>query len=276
MPEGPEIHRAADTLARAVVGRELTGAYFARPELKPYEEMLKGCRVEAIDARGKALVTRFAGDLCLYTHNQLYGLWKVARSGARPPSKRSLRVALDTNHASILLYSASDVAIWPKDQIEQHPLLRQLGPDVLDPALTPQQVVERLQDRRFRGRQLASLLLDQRFLAGVGNYLRSEILFHAGLNAQQRPQDLTGDQLERLASQAIEVSKRSYRSRGISPASGMRADYLDHSGGGFSFFVFDRAGEACLRCDSIIERAEIGGRRCYRCPQCQPAGGKST
>ena len=269
MPEGPEIRRAADTLAKAVVGFPLEHAWFAKPDLRPYHDLLPGCRIESIVPRGKALLTQFEGGLTLYTHNQLYGVWRIARPGGRPPSKRSLRVALDTRVKSILLYSASDVAIWPTDRVHEHPLLQRLGPDVLDPKLTDLDVIERLQSKRFAGRHLAALLLDQGFLAGMGNYLRSEALFHAGVAAQRRPCDLNDAETAAVAKAAIAVAGRSYRSRGISPAKGMRDDYLDHSSDAFRFFVFDRAGEACLNCHSIIQRVELSGRRLYQCPQCQ-------
>ena len=113
MHEGPEIRRAADALAAAVVGVPLTGVEFAFPALKRYEPALIGHRIEAILPRGKALLTRFDNGLTLYSHNQLYGVWKIVASGARPATTRSLRVALETAKKAILLYSASDVAIWP-------------------------------------------------------------------------------------------------------------------------------------------------------------------
>lgn len=269
MPEGPEIRRAADTLSRAVVGQALQRIWFAKPELKPYEDILEGAEVRSIAPRGKALLTVFEGGLTLYTHNQLYGIWKVVRSGARPRSKRSLRVAIDTAKASILLYSASDVEIWPSSEIDQHPLISRLGPDVLDPDLQPEEVATRLRSRRFAGRTLAALLLDQHFLAGIGNYLRSEILFHAGIAAERRGGDLSDQEAGTLAQACIAIPQRSYCSRGISPAAGMRADYLNDSDAAFRFHVFDRAGEPCLECTQIIERVELAGRRLYRCPQCQ-------
>ena len=68
------------------------------------------------------------------------------------------------------------------------PFLVVWGPDILDPSLTPQTIVERLTSTRFQNQSLGKLYLDQRFLAGVGNYLRSEILFRAGVNGQLQTQ----------------------------------------------------------------------------------------
>lgn len=269
MPEGPEIRRAADRLAEAVVGAPLRSAWFAFPALKPYEAGLIGRRIEAIAPHGKALLTRFDHGWTLYSHNQLYGVWKIAPAGERPDSGRSLRVALETDARAILLYSASDVAMWRSDEIHAHPFLARLGPDVLDPALQPATVAARLRDPRFRGRALGALLLDQGFLAGMGNYLRSEVLFAARLRPQRRPQDLDAAELRALARELLAIPRRSYATRGIEPAKGMRGDYLTDTPEGFRFLVFDREGQPCPVCGGTIERQEVGTRRLYLCRRCQ-------
>ncbi len=270
MPEGPEIRRAADRLAKAVVGRPLAAAWFHFADLKQHEANLVGRRIESIEPHGKALLTRFEGGLTLYSHNQLYGIWRVVAAGARPATTRSLRVALDTARKSILLYSASNVSMWSSSEIHRHPFLQKLGPDVLDPALDASSVAARLLDARFCRRRLAALLLDQGFLAGMGNYLRSEVLFVAGLDPDLRPTDLSPTQCHALAKALLEVPRASYRTRGIRPARGMRADHLDESPEGFRFMVFGRAAEPCLRCGEPVQRRELAGRRLYLCPICQP------
>ena len=269
MPEGPEIRRAADRLANAVVGRPLVRAWFAFPTLKPHETTLPGRRIAAIEPHGKALLTRFEHGWTLYSHNQLYGVWQVAAAGARPASPRSLRVALDTADAAVLLYSASDVAMWRDDDLHRHPFLSKLGPDILDPALSARDVEARLHDPRFSGRSLAALLLDQAFLAGMGNYLRAEVLFEAALSPRRRPRDLAPVEHRQLAAALLAVPRRSYRTRGIEPAAGMRADYLTDTAHGFRFQVFDHEGLPCPRCGAPIVREMLAGRRLYACRACQ-------
>ncbi|VFT73242.1 endonuclease VIII [Klebsiella aerogenes] len=109
MPEGPEIRRAADKLEAAIKGQPLTDAWFAFPQLQPYQSLLIGQRVTHIATRGKALLTHFSGGLTLYSHNQLYGVWRVVDAGEQPASNRVLRVRLQTARKAILLYSASDI-----------------------------------------------------------------------------------------------------------------------------------------------------------------------
>ena len=269
MPEGPEIRRAADRLAEAVVGRPLVSAWFAFPALRRHAKTLPGRRVRAIEPHGKALLTRFDHGWTLYSHNQLYGVWKVCDAGERPDTTRSLRVALETAERAILLYSASDVAMWRDEDLAGHPFLSRLGPDVLAPGLDAAAVDARLRDPRFARRTLDALLLDQGFLAGMGNYLRAEVLFEAGIAPGRRPADLSVDERARLARALLDVPRDSYRTRGIAPARGMRRDYLADAPGGFRFHVFDREGEPCTRCSAPIERSTSAGRRMYACPPCQ-------
>lgn len=269
MPEGPEIRRAADALARAVVGEPLNAVFFAFPALARRQREFVGRRIESIRPHGKALLTRFDNGWTLYSHNQLYGVWKIVRAGERPETTRSLRVALETRRRAILLYSASDVALWRSDRLHEHPFLSRLGPDVLDPALRIEDVVRRLERDEFGGRSLAALLLDQGFLAGMGNYLRSEVLFAARLSPGRRPRELDAAERRRLARALLDVPRRSYRTRGISRSRGMRADYLTDTPGAFRFEVFDRAGEPCRRCGGTVIREELAGRRLYWCRQCQ-------
>ena len=179
MPEGPEIRRAADKLEAAIKGEPLTDAWFAFPQLQPYQSLLIGQRVTHIATRGKALLTHFSGGLTLYSHNQLYGVWRVVDAGVEPQSNRVLRVRLQTASKAILLYSASDIDILTAEQVAHHPFLLRVGPDVLDMTLTVEEVKARLLSAKFRHRQFSGLLLDQAFLAGLGNYLRVEILWQA-------------------------------------------------------------------------------------------------
>ncbi|WP_413741891.1 endonuclease VIII [Sodalis sp. RH15] len=266
MPEGPEIRRAADALMMAVAGRAITRAWFAFPHLKPFESRLTGQRIEKIETRGKALLTWFSNGLVLYSHNQLYGVWRVVKAGETPVTKRDLRVRLENEQFAILLYSASDIQILDADALAAHPFLLRIGPDVLDPALTVEETRSRLLSPRFRGRQLGSLLLDQSFIAGLGNYLRVEILWQARLTAGVRGRDLSPEQIDRLCEAIVAIPRLSYAIRGTMD------DPLDegqHHGARFQFKVFHRAGRPCERCGHPVEKTTHGSRPFYWCPVCQ-------
>lgn len=261
MPEGPEIRRVADQLEAAVLGKPLTDVWFAFPELKTYESALLGERVNSIETRGKALLTHFSNGLTLYSHNQLYGVWRIVGSGNLPDTQRQLRVRLAVADRTLLLYSASDIELLNAEALAQHPFLNRVGPDVLNPALDIQTVRERLLSLRFRRRQFSGLLLDQAFLAGLGNYLRVEILWQAGLLAQHRAQDLDEAQLDKLSEALLAIPRHSYRMRGT------MKKY--HHEAAFRFEVFHRQGKKCRRCGAVIEKGVLSSRPFYWCPGCQ-------
>jgi endonuclease-8 len=272
VPEGPEIRRAADRIARVLVGERIESAEFTPDRLRRFGPRMSGATVRSVDTRGKAMLTRFDNDLTLYSHNQLYGRWFVVRRGATPNTGRSLRVALHTGSHSALLYSASDIEVLTEDELGEHPFLSRLGPDILDADLDPGAVVERLQMPRFTRRSLAALYLDQSFLAGLGNYLRSEILFCARLHPALKPLQLEGGALKRLARETLKISSRSYATGGVTlPKSQIPGAGKGRKGRRERFWVFARAGQPCRRCGSAVKRENMAGRRLYHCPACQAA-----
>ena len=274
MPEGPEIRRAADLLQAAIIAKPLTKVWFKFAALKEHEATLAASIVTGFETHGKALLTHFACGLSIYSHNQLYGVWKIAQRGKVPKTSRDLRLAIHTDKAAVFLFSASDISVWRTESLPEHPFLRKLGPDALDPKLNANTLAKRLMSPRFSGKALAGLLLDQAFLAGMGNYLRTEVLFYAGLHPTARPKDLTELELERLAAQLLDVTRRSYATGGVTNEAAI-AGVLKGDGApfeGYRFAAFDRAGRACYQCGNTIERMEVGGRRLYFCPECQSKG----
>lgn len=271
MPEGPEIRLAADEIEAVLKNRLVNTVTFGLSGLKRYEKLLAQCRVLGIETRGKALLTHFDNGLTVYSHNQLYGIWKIVSAGKLPQTKRQLRFAMHTDTHSALLYSASDISVWEKNKLYEHPFLAKLGPDILKPSLTWQEISERLQCKKFAGKTLASTYLDQSFLAGLGNYLRSEILFVAGVNPSEKPRNLSVEKIDRLAKATHEICWRSYVNKGVTIPIEM---YEAQRKRGLSyersrFFVFGRAGQSCRVCKAKIERSTMTSRRIYVCPRCQ-------
>ncbi|MEM7206878.1 MAG: endonuclease VIII [Pseudomonadota bacterium] len=272
MPEGPEIRLAADRIANVLVGQRLEDVQLGLPKLRKFGSVLLGATTTRIDTRGKAMLTYFDNDKVLYTHNQLYGRWYVCARGEMPSTNRQLRVALHTAHASALLYSASDIELLDANTVDSHPFVSRLGPDILDSELRVEDIEARLLDARFANRALASLYLDQRFLAGNGNYLRSEILFFASLAITRKPSGLSAQERRRLAQTTLTIARRSYRTRGITnPPALVKARKAagNSSYSKYRFAVFGRDGHPCDACGSTIQRDVAASRRIYFCAQCQ-------
>jgi len=273
MPEGPEIRRAADEVQAALKGHRTLEVWFGLQLLKPFEWQLTGATVIRVETHGKAMLTRFDNDLTIYSHNQLYGRWYTLPSRQLPKTKRQLRLAIHNSRMSALLYSASDIQVLYSKQLSEHPFLSRLGPDLLATQTTSGEILERLNSRYWRNRRLGSLLTDQRFVAGLGNYLRCELLFLNRLHPATKPLDCGQEQLFRLAESMTGLPRRSYATKGITNDLA-RAKALMDEGSSFEdarFHLFRRAGRPCYQCGTSIEKHMSGGLACYICPVCQPA-----
>lgn len=271
MPEGPEIWRAAGKLNDALADKEIEKLFFAFDELKPFEKKLKGVVIDKIEPRGKAILTNFANGLTMYSHNQLYGKWMIRSRGNVPDNNRQLRVALHNKEKSAFLYSASDIEILEHDEISEHDYIKKLGPDVIHPNTTMEDILAQYEDKLFQNRKLTTLLLDQGFISGIGNYLRSEILFYAGVHPSLKLTDCSQKQVEKLANATFKLARRSYETGGITTDPKI-VDALKREGANrrnYRHFVYNRTGKYCHKCGTKIEEQKTGGRKVYFCPSCQ-------
>lgn len=275
MPEGPEMYRVAQRVAQAVADQPLSEVWFAFPELQRQAERLIGRRIIRVDTLGKALLIRFESGQAIYTHNQLYGRWMFAPAGRRPDTRRQLRLALSSANRSALLYSASEIELIEAHQVHEHPFIRRAGLDILSSGADPTAVAEWIARPVFARRRLGHLLLDQAFLAGVGNYLRSEILFLARMHPAQRPAELDCARIEALAEAAHTLMWRSVGTGGVtnSPERVLALKAAGWQRPDYRHFVFGREGQICFECDQPLLRELVSGRRLYRCPYHQPRPG---
>lgn len=274
MPEGPEIRLAADRVADALVGRKTTRIGFAFDRLGKFEARLTGQRVTEVKTKGKAMLTCFENDWVIYSHNQLYGRWYIYPRGELPHTNRQLRLRIENAEYCAMLYSASDIEVLTLQDLDKHPFLARLGPDILGERPGADLIVERLQSAEFRNRQLAGLLLDQGFLAGLGNYLRAEILTIAGLHPLCKPANCSSKQLLKLAKTIIRLTQRSYRTGGVinPPALVKRLKAQGKTKKEeYRFNSYNRAGQNCYFCGHEITCSNAGGRKMYYCTSCQTA-----
>lgn len=152
---------------------------------------------------------------------------------------------------------------WLTDNPEK--LLVNLGPEPLDTGLTPDKFYAMLHSR---SRQIKPLLMDQRFLAGLGNIYTDEALFSGGIHPLRRSDTLTQPEAERLLVAIREVLQQGILAKGAS------IDWV-YRGGDFQnhFQVYKRTGSPCPRCGTSIQRIVVGQRSTHFCAVCQPQGG---
>jgi endonuclease-8 len=271
MPEGPEIWRAADQLNEALQHKTITDLHFTIDKLKEYESTFKGHKIEKVEARGKAILTFFEDDQVMYSHNQLYGKWIVRKNGQTPDTNRKLRVAIHNEEQAAYLYSATDIEILRREDVPTHSYIEKLGPDVLHPDTSYEDIIAQFRDESFKNRKLTTLLLDQGFVSGIGNYLRSEIMFYAKVDPHKKLRAYSDDEKEALAKATVKLTERSYNTGGItndpSIVEALKRENATRSE--YRHFVYKRTDDRCHKCGQIIVEEKTGGRKIYFCPNCQ-------
>ena len=297
MPEGDTIFRAARTLHRALAGKVVTRFESVYPALTRIAEdrPIVGRRIEAVVARGKHLLIVFSGDLTLQTHMRMNGSWHIYRAGERwQRPARDMRVLVGTADVVAVGFTVPIAALLTPQDLARHKELSALGPDLLADASgaavlgaavlsarvpgarvpgaahgTINEVVRRL--RAHDRDAIADVLLNQRVVAGIGNVLKSEILFVAGVFPFRTVGSLSDAELLRLIDASRELLRATVMSRAqtLSPAVGRRTTRsLDPNA---KLWVYSRGGKPCRRCGARIESRKTGldARVTYWCAQCQ-------
>ena len=211
----------------------------------------------------------FSGGLTLHTHMRMHGSWHVYRPGERwrLPS-REMRIVIETAQFVAVAFNVPVASLLSARELALHPVLAQLGPDLLDSGFDLAVALDRL---RASGASLEEALLNQRVLAGIGNVFKSEILFAMRLNPFVPAASVDDDTLERLLATArkllaVNVLERADR---LSIGAGRRT--TGRMSPSEPLWVYGRAGQRCLKCGSTIKSAKTGpdARLTYWCPSCQ-------
>jgi endonuclease-8 len=184
-----------------------------------------------------------------------------------------MRVLVGTAAAVAVGFNVPVAELLTARQLAQHKELRALGPDWLAPAFDRTEAIRRV---REHGREpIADVLLNQRVTAGIGNVLKSEILFLAGIHPFTPVSALDDGRLQRLVDIAREQLAANVRSRArtLVPFSGRRTTRsMDPNS---KLWVYARGGKPCRRCGAAIEARKTGddARITYWCPRCQTGSG---
>ena len=270
MPEGPEIRLEADQIQDTLGDGLITEIYFKFEHLKVGERILKGARLLFVQTVGKGFILHFDCGFSIYGHNQLYGKWKFVNT--IPQTNRELRLLLRTNGKFALLYSASDIRFLPTEDVPEIPFVKNnSGLDILNLKPELHQIYEHITQKKFINRSLSGLLLDQKFILGMGNYLRSEVLFLANVHPDVKLNELSSEHIKKLADCVKTVMVQAYEHKGVTNdlervEEMKRKKFLFED---YRFWVFDRENSFCYLCGSKIIRVEKNSRRLYFCPKCQ-------
>ena len=264
MPEGPEIHRAADRLRKALVGKKLSRCTPTSRHTGRLDGWV-GREVESVDARGAMLIR--VGDHVLYSHNQLYGQWTVNRATTAPLIEPGASRSFRRETHACRLWSASDVVLLEAWEVEGHPYIAQLGPDVADLRTTVAEVRVRLERfQRLGSRAAARSALPRR----RGQLPAQRDPVRSGLGPVT-----TGGPVEQ-AEKARWPRRgghphRAYHQKGVTVDMATFQTMRDNGVArrGARHYVFHRDGMAC-RCQSTIVHGRVGGRYWTSVPPAKP------
>ena len=269
MPELPEVETIAQTLRRGngsppLPGQRITGVtirwsrHIAMPSVTTFRRRIRGRTIADVKRRGKYLVfpldrgtmlihLRMSGDLALVPADTPSG--RYDRTVFYLEDGQELRFSDARKFGKIFLLDDPDI------------ILGKLGPEPLDINFTPQILASRLAKHR---RAIKPLIMDQTFLAGLGNIYTDEALYHARIHPLRRSDSLDMNEITALWQGVRDALKLGLHHSGAS------IDWV-YRGGDFQhhFRVYQRAGEPCHRCGTLIERIIVGQRGTHYCPTCQ-------
>ena len=271
MPELPEVETYARDLRRLLSGRSILGAWVDWPNQVPFQtpqeldERIAGQRVRTVGRRGKFLTMPLSRDW-LIVHLRMSGRLEVGPALDPPDEHAHVVFQLDGNEQLRLHAPRKFARVYLVDDPDW--VLGKLGPEPLDDAFTAEVLAERLRGRRAR---LKPLLLDQSFVAGLGNIYVDESLWLSRLHPLRTADSLAVDDVRRLHRAIRDTLANAIRARGTSLADGAYRDLTGNYGEmQGSLAVVQRRDRPCPRCGRPVVRMVVAGRGTYVCQSCQP------
>ena len=244
MPELPEVETIRKQLARKLIGKTLG------------KKQIVGVR-----RRAKILIIEFTDKTALLFHLKLAG--QLIFNGI---PGRYTRQAFNFGDGSCLIFNDARKFGWSKMASEQEvkDIQRKLGPEPFD--IAEKQFVLMLAARPKA--KIKPLLMDQKFISGIGNIYADEILFVSGLHPSRKAGALNNREIHRLFGNIKKILKAAIKEGGSSVK-----DYINSEGGQGSYQrhhrVYQKTGQRCVKCGSIIQRIKLSGRSTHFCPSCQ-------
>jgi formamidopyrimidine-DNA glycosylase len=270
LPELPEVQTICSALrsggrdAPSILGWQIVKAdvlwwkTLAEPGLDEFVQRIVGQRVLEVRRRAKFIVIQLSEDF-LVVHLRMSGDLRVETNNEEIRNHDRLIVWFNNGMHMAFNDPRKFGRIWLRNDIDG--LFKHLGPEPLDMVSTE----DFYQQLRKRKRQLKPLLMDQSFLAGMGNIYTDEALHLARLHPLTNSAVITFDQAKKLLEKIQEVLKLGIERNGAS------IDWF-YRGGSFQneFQVYGRDRQACLVCGTVIEKIVVGQRGTHFCPVCQP------
>jgi formamidopyrimidine-DNA glycosylase len=264
MPELPEVETIARGLKEGLIGKTILEAdvFWARtlatPTVRIFKQQIRGQKIIGVTRRAKYLILQLK-NYNLLIHLRMSGDLVLRESKINPAKHDRLVLRLSGKQYLAFNDTRKFGRVWLTDEPES--VLGKLGPEPLENGFTPQWLYENLQSRR---RQLKPLLLDQTFIAGLGNIYTDESLNIAKLHPLALANTVQPKQAEALHKAIRLVLREGIRRNGAS------FDWVYRGGEYQNYFrAYDQQGNPCPTCGTIIEKFTVGQRGTHICPKCQ-------
>jgi endonuclease-8 len=267
VPEGDNIHQHAGELGGRLVGQTVTALY-ARGVAYP---ALVGQVVTSVEAQGKHLLIGIGDGARVHVHLGMTGsLRLVPRSNLPLSAAARASLVVATDEVAAVWSRAHTVEVLRAAFAHAHPVLRALGPDLLDAGFDAAVAITRARERPPQT-TVGELLLDQRVAAGIGNVYKSEVLFLEHVDPWTPVAQLDDPTLTRVYERARTLMLSNLGPwRRTTTANLARGDWGARGRG--RLFVYRRAGRPCYVCGAAVATNSQGAppRSTYFCPRCQP------
>lgn len=303
MPELPEVQTIADDLNKKILSRKILKIWMdwpkhinllenkngylkliKKPNLRDFENIIRGKKIIRARRRAKNLLIDLSDDYMMLVHQKmtghlLVGKWKIENGKATAlsprdvvddPYNRFIHVIFYLNDGNMLALSDmrkfAKIILGKKEDIENLPELKELGPEPLDKNFKVEDFIKIINSKTGKIKQV---LMNPKIISGIGNIYSDDILWMAKINPFKPANKISKESLRELYKDIKLILTRAIKRRGSSisdfrDTAGKKGDY------GSIMLAYQREGEKCLRNDGgIIMRKKIGGRSAHFCPVCQ-------
>lgn len=270
MPELPEVETVVRSLRQPLIGRRIEAMWYdwektiATPDPIQFADRVAGQRVKDVQRRAKYIVVHLDADYLL-VHLKMTGRLYVTDVTAQHDADKwvHVRFALDKNRELRFSDARKFGRVYLTDALDE--ITGALGPEPLADDFTPEVLREQISRRT---RIIKPLLLDQSFVAGIGNIYADEALFRAGIHPLRSADSLNDGEIAALHTGIQDALNAGIQNEGASinwyrKPDGTRGSAQDR------FLVYGREGLPCLQCGTAITKIRVGQRGTHYCPNCQ-------
>lgn len=271
MPELPEVETIKSDLRERLLGVVFTGVDLQwpgavkHPASAQFVQGLMGDRIGEISRRGKYLLFHLASGRVLVVHLMMTGQLLLRPVGQEV--ERCTRTVFHLGDGWELRFvdQRKFGRLWLVEDLES--VVGRLGLEPLNHSFSWEAFADAL---RRRSGAIKPLLLDQGFVAGIGNIYADEALYEAGIHPLRKASALTLEETKSLYQAILSVLRRGVDYRGTS-FSNYRDAFGKKGNHQQELRIFRQTGKPCPRCGTIIRRIRVGGRGSHYCPCCQKA-----